>query len=997
MSTHDDATTLIQLLASRNEAAVDLACLASLAARAEPQLLRRLRLLVPHAHADAEADLWFSDVVEARSTSWILLAPEAAEVLREKCAATCEPRLLDATRHAIEAAHEASSPLVRLEDEIHWLTMLRDRRRIEQKLNALVEPLRGGDSAGIAKWTLRALPRFSRWVRELPAAWVVRVMAEQRLGHPLRLEAGGDVVPPEVWPLLRGALPAADVWARLVEDGVELGRAPMLGGHRFSVPLTEPVALEIDGRRISLAHELVRVRAQHPISIGTLDGTVQTLAPTTTTPRMSVTVRWAAVSNLLTESHRANLEDRFNIEAEMERPIDILFVAGDVTLAGAKESFDAAGIRISNLRKRLGENRAVVLAVPGNHDATRASSVLTPSTAFDNYGAFAEKLPRPGYFVTGKRPGDFAAVCELEGARIGVVGLNTCTVQGEPALDIEQLHALCGPEPERWTSGHDVAILLTHHPPNELAAAAPDVFPTFERLFAAHIFGAAHGPYDRGEASPLRIGSVQSRRDSAEGLFTVGHGSIDIGKTVAFVARTATFNRANSSVEREHTTRETTRSRDKRAHIADPETWIVVNSRAKATPDALRIARELGIALATAGYGIALVGRGAIESEVALGFASTHGRSDAVRKAIRHYVTDRESALSLPGTLLFFSTAAAANSAAVAVSAAVVQLGGRDDTAATLEGRRHRKPILTIPFYANARRRPDHMTYSVVTELRESLSDRDGEKPILSSVINGQYQFDNFVVGSGNQLAYAAARAIADNPRGPLFNPLFIYGPSGSGKTHLLHALANSLRKSHPELNVICVPTETFMVEVISAIRNNRLVPFRERARGADLLLLDDIQFIAGKERTQEEFFLLMNVFDLAEKQVVFTCDRQPKLIPTLEDRVTTFFLGGLVADIQAPDFETKVALMVEKTKAIRASMPMEVFVWLAERLGPNVRELEGYVNRIAVYASLYGRAVTLPLAQEAVKDWLNLAEKARRRTAVKTRRARKRGPSKKQ
>jgi chromosomal replication initiator protein DnaA len=872
--------------------------------------------------------------------------------------------------------------------------MRRDRRRIEQKLNALVEPLRGADSAGVAKWTLRALPRFSSWVRELPAAWVARVMAEQRLGHRLHLEPSGEVVPPEVWPLLRGTLSATEVWARLVEDGVELGRGPLLGGHRFTVPLTEPVALDIEGRRISLAQEVVRVRAQHPISIWTLDGTVHTLAPTTTAPRASAMIRWAAVSNLLTETHRSNLEDRFSIEPEVERPIAILFVAGDVTWAGAKESFDAAVARISNLTKRLGDNRTVVLAVPGNHDATRTSS--DPSTAFENYSAFAEKLPRPGHYVTGKRPGDFAAVCELEGARIGVVGLNTCTAEGAPALDIEQLHALCGPEPERWTSGHDVAILLTHHTPNELAAAAPDLFPSLERLFAAHIFGAAHGPYARSEASPLRIGSP-SRPDSADDLFTVSHGSIDIGTSVRLDARTATFNRANSFVEREHVTREAPRLRDNRARIAEPATWIIVSSHAKATPDALRIARELGIALATAGYGIALVGRGEFESEVSLGFASTHAGSDSVRKAVRHYLTDRESSSSLPGTLLFFPTAAAANSAAVAVSAAVVQLGGRADTAATREGRRHRKPIVTIPFSANARRRPDHMTYSVVTELRKSLSDRDREKPILSAVNSGRYQFDNFVVGSGNQLAYAAARAIADNPKAAVFNPLFIYGPSGSGKTHLLHALASSLRKSHPELDVICVTTETFVVELISAIRYDRLAPFRERARGADLLLLDDIQFIAGKERMQEEFYHLLNVFDLAQKQIVFTCDRQPKLIPTLEDRITAFFLGGLLADIQAPDFETRVAVMMRKAEAISTSMPMEVFVWLAEHLGPNVRELEGYINRIAAYASLHGRAVTLPLAREAVKDWLDLAEKTRRRSAFQTRRSKTRGSSKKE
>ena len=244
-----------------------------------------------------------------------------------------------------------------------------------------------------------------------------------------------------------------------------------------------------------------------------------------------------------------------------------------------------------------------------------------------------------------------------------------------------------------------------------------------------------------------------------------------------------------------------------------------------------------------------------------------------------------------------------------------------------------------------------------------------------TATFNPRYRFDTFVVGGSNQLAYAASKSIAENPSGS-FNPLFIYGGAGLGKTHLIQAIGHQLRHDRPGLKVVYMSAESFVTEVITAIRYDRMQPFRDKYRSSDALLLDDIQFIAGKERTQEEFFHTFNALYEAQKQIVFTSDRPPKEIPTLEERLRSRFEWGLTADIQPPDLETKVAILRKKAEDKGFNLPQEVALFLAERVRSNVRELEGHLNKIAVYASLAGKTITVDLAKEALKDILSKEDK---------------------
>ena len=244
-----------------------------------------------------------------------------------------------------------------------------------------------------------------------------------------------------------------------------------------------------------------------------------------------------------------------------------------------------------------------------------------------------------------------------------------------------------------------------------------------------------------------------------------------------------------------------------------------------------------------------------------------------------------------------------------------------------------------------------------------------------TATFNPRYRFDTFVVGGSNQLAYAASKSIAENPSGS-FNPLFIYGGAGLGKTHLIQAIGHQLRELRPGLKVSYMSAEAFMTELIASIRFDRMASFRDRYRSVDALLLDDIQFIAGKERTQEEFFHTFNALYEAQKQIVFTSDRPPKEIPTLEERLRSRFEWGLTADIQPPDLETKVAILRKKAEDKGMNLPQDVALFLAERVRSNVRELEGHLNKIAVFASLAGRPITTELAKEALKDILSKEEK---------------------
>ncbi|HWW62415.1 MAG TPA: chromosomal replication initiator protein DnaA [Thermoanaerobaculia bacterium] len=246
------------------------------------------------------------------------------------------------------------------------------------------------------------------------------------------------------------------------------------------------------------------------------------------------------------------------------------------------------------------------------------------------------------------------------------------------------------------------------------------------------------------------------------------------------------------------------------------------------------------------------------------------------------------------------------------------------------------------------------------------------EPPV--AVFNPRYRFESFVVGNSNQLAYAASLSIAENPSGS-FNPLFIYGGSGLGKTHLIQAVGQRMREQHPRIKVVYMSADTFVTELITSIRYDRMQPFREKYRSADALLLDDIQSIAGKERTQEEFFHTFNTLYESQKQIVFTSDRPPRDITPLEERLRSRFEWGLTADIQPPDLETKIAILRKKAEDRRIDLSHDVAQFLAERVR-NIRELEGNLNRVIVFASLAGQQITIDVVKEALKDVLSKENK---------------------
>ncbi|MEW6720616.1 MAG: chromosomal replication initiator protein DnaA [Thermodesulfobacteriota bacterium] len=229
--------------------------------------------------------------------------------------------------------------------------------------------------------------------------------------------------------------------------------------------------------------------------------------------------------------------------------------------------------------------------------------------------------------------------------------------------------------------------------------------------------------------------------------------------------------------------------------------------------------------------------------------------------------------------------------------------------------------------------------------------------------LNNRYTFDRFVIGTGNQFAHAACVAVSNDP-GNSYNPLFIYGGVGLGKTHLLHAIGNEALRKNPRLRVCYIPAEKFTNELIASMRTNRMPEFKERYRNADLLLMDDVQFIAGKTRTQEEFFHTFNDLYSSRKQIVVTSDKFPKEIPDLEERIQSRFEWGLVADIQAPDIETRIAIVNSKAEAENIHIPEDVALYLASVVKSNVRELEGYLIRIGAHASLMNKEINLDLAK---------------------------------
>jgi chromosomal replication initiator protein len=237
------------------------------------------------------------------------------------------------------------------------------------------------------------------------------------------------------------------------------------------------------------------------------------------------------------------------------------------------------------------------------------------------------------------------------------------------------------------------------------------------------------------------------------------------------------------------------------------------------------------------------------------------------------------------------------------------------------------------------------------------------------SPLNPRYTFDTFVVGSSNQFAHAAARSIADRPAGS-YNPFFLYGGVGLGKTHLLHAIGHELSRDGG-LQVLYLPAEHFVNELISSLRFNRMPDFRERYRTIDVLMVDDVQFLANKERTQEEFFHTFNSLYSTEKQVILSADSSPRDIPTLEERLRSRFEWGLIADIQPPDLETKVAILRRKAEVEQLHLPDEVALFIARQVRSNIRELEGLLNRVLAFSSLTGKPLSLELAKETLKDIL--------------------------
>jgi chromosomal replication initiator protein len=261
------------------------------------------------------------------------------------------------------------------------------------------------------------------------------------------------------------------------------------------------------------------------------------------------------------------------------------------------------------------------------------------------------------------------------------------------------------------------------------------------------------------------------------------------------------------------------------------------------------------------------------------------------------------------------------------------------------------------------------------------LSSRQIELPQVRTLhhgatpLNSKYTFDSFVVGSSNQMAHAASLAVADG-HSKTYNPLFLYGGVGLGKTHLLHAIGHRFVERNPGTRVMYISSETFMNELINSIRYERMPSFRSRYRNIDLLLIDDIQFIAGKEKTQEEFFHTFNSIYESHRQIVLTSDKVPRDIPDLEERLRSRFEWGLIADIQSPDLETKIAILKKKAEHNSIPMPDDVAMFIASHIKSNIRELEGSLIRLGAYASLGAKEITVEFARDALKDILQSTEK---------------------
>lgn len=267
------------------------------------------------------------------------------------------------------------------------------------------------------------------------------------------------------------------------------------------------------------------------------------------------------------------------------------------------------------------------------------------------------------------------------------------------------------------------------------------------------------------------------------------------------------------------------------------------------------------------------------------------------------------------------------------------------------------------------------LQFSILTEeVAEVESNRNEKKGSvqatdeMTSTLIPKYTFDSFVIGNSNRFAHAASLAVAESPA-KAYNPLFIYGGVGLGKTHLMHAIGHYVSKNNPNAKVVYVSSEKFTNELINSIKDDKNVEFRNKYRNIDVLMIDDVQFIAGKTSTQEEFFHTFNALHEANKQIILSSDRPPKEIPTLEERLRSRFEWGLIADIQPPDFETRMAILKKKADVEKLNIPNDVMVHIASKINSNIRELEGALIRIVAYSSLTNREISVDLAAEALKD----------------------------
>jgi len=270
-----------------------------------------------------------------------------------------------------------------------------------------------------------------------------------------------------------------------------------------------------------------------------------------------------------------------------------------------------------------------------------------------------------------------------------------------------------------------------------------------------------------------------------------------------------------------------------------------------------------------------------------------------------------------------------------------------------------------------------HKDYSINILLDDGITGAENtneEDVQYTTLLNSKYTFDTFVIGNSNKLAHAASVAVAESV-GKAYNPLFLYGGAGLGKTHLMHAIGNYVLKQRPHTNVLYVPSEKFTNELINAIRDDKNNEFRNRYRSVDLLLLDDVQFISRKERTQEEFFYTFNTLYDAEKQIIIASDKKPSDIPLLDERLRTRFEWGLTADIQPPDMETRIAILRKKAWLQGIIVPDEIISYIADIIPSNIRLLEGALNRVIAYASLTDYDLSRDIAEEALKNIISGVE----------------------